>query len=152
MPISLTAAKADSLKAAAQAFLLRKSPTTRDVAEVIGKMVASFPGAQLGPLYYRQLENDKIQALREKSGNFDRPMVISGTARADLKWWINNIHNSYIRLAPPVMELKSDASHLGWGAVYGDRSTGGRCTDKEKLQYINILELQAAFFALKVFC
>ena len=49
------------------------------------------------------------------------------------------------------MELKSDASHLGWGAVHGDRSTGGRWTDKEKLQHI-VLELQAVFFALKVFC
>ena len=115
--ISLTAGKADSLKAAAQALLLKKSPTIRKVAEVIGKMVASFPGVQLGPLHYRQLENDKIQALREKYGNFDRPMVISGTARTDLKWWINNIHTSYkpIRVVPPVMELKSDASHLGWG-------------------------------------
>ena len=154
MRISLTAGKADSLKAAAQALLLRKSPTIREVAEVIGKMVASFPGVQLGPLYYRQLENDKIKALRENYGNFDRPMVISGTARADLKWWINNIQTSYkpIRVAPPVMELKSDASHLGWGAVHGDRSTGGRWTDKEKLQHINVLELQAVFFALKVFC
>ena len=154
MRISLTAGKADSLKAAAQALLLRKSPTIREVAEVIGKMVASFLGVQLGPLYYRQLENDKIKALRENYGNFDRPMVISGTARADLKWWINNIQTSYkpIRVAPPVMELKSDASHLGWGAVHGDKSTGGRWTDKEKLQHINVLELQAAFFALKVFC
>ncbi|XP_068675354.1 uncharacterized protein [Montipora foliosa] len=154
MRISLTAGKADSLKAAAHALLLRKSPTIREAAEVIGKMVASFPGVQLGPLYYRQLENDKIKALREKYGNFDRPMVISGTARADLKGWINNIHTSYkpIRVAPPVMELKSDASHLDWGAVHGDRSTGGRWTDNEKLQHNNVLELQAAFFAMKVFC
>ncbi|XP_068691166.1 uncharacterized protein [Montipora foliosa] len=150
----LTTGNVDSLIAAAQALLLRKSPTIREVTEVIGKMVASFRGVQLGPLYYRQLENDKIKALREKYGNFDRPMVISGTARADLKWWINNIHTSYkpIRVAPPVMELESDASRLGWGAVRGDRSTGGTWTDKEKLQHINVLELQAAFFALKVFC
>lgn len=125
MRISLDTEKGDSLKAAAQALLLRKSPTIRKVAEVIGKMVASFPWVQKGPLYYRQLENDKIQALREKYGNFDRPMVISGTAKVDLKWWINNIHTSYkpIRVAPPVMKLKSDASHLGCGAVHGDRST-----------------------------
>ena len=42
--------------------------------------------------------------------------------------------------------------HLGWGAVHGDRSAGGRWTDKEKLQRNNVSELQAAFFALKVFC
>ena len=44
MRISRTAEKADSLKAAAQALLLRKSLSIREVAEVIGKMVASFPG------------------------------------------------------------------------------------------------------------
>ena len=154
MRISLTAGKADSLKAAAQALLLRKSPTIRGVADVFGKMVASFPEVHLGPLYYRQLENDKLQALREKYGNFDRPMVIPRTARADLKWWINNIHTTYkpIRVVCLVKELKSDASHLGWGAVHGDRSTVGRWTDKEKLQHINVLELQAALYALKVFC
>ena len=46
MGVSLTAGKADSLKEVAQALLLRKSPTIRAVAEVIGKMVASFPGVQ----------------------------------------------------------------------------------------------------------
>ena len=43
MRISLTAGKTDTLKAAAQVLLLRKSPTIREIAEVIGKMVACFP-------------------------------------------------------------------------------------------------------------
>lgn len=40
------------------------------------------------------------------------------------------------------MRNKSDASNVGWGAVRGTLTT----------QHINILELQAAFFALKFLC
>ena len=38
------------------------------------------------------------------------------------------------------------------GAVYGDQEVGGRWTSLESSSHINILELQAAFFALKSFC
>ena len=59
MRVSLTVEKADSLKAATQFLLSKNLPTIREVAEVIGRMVASFPGVQFGPLFYRQLENEK---------------------------------------------------------------------------------------------
>ena len=40
-----------------------KSPSIREVASVIGKIVSSFPGVMDGALYYRHLEKDKSQAL-----------------------------------------------------------------------------------------
>ena len=40
----------------------------------------------------------------------------------------------------------------GWGAALGNDETGGRWTSAEATNHINILELQAAFFALKAFC
>jgi hypothetical protein len=33
-------------------------------AEVVGKLVATCPGVLMGPLYFRQLENEKIAALK----------------------------------------------------------------------------------------
>ena len=50
------------------------------------------------------------------------------------------------------MIIQTDASTLGWGAVYVDQEVGGRWTSLESSSHINILELQAAFFALKSFC
>lgn len=38
------------------------------------------------------------------------------------------------------------------GAALGNQEIGGRWTDAETTNHINILELQAAFFALKAFC
>ena len=40
----------------------------------------------------------------------------------------------------------------GWGAALGNQEIGGRWTDAETTDHINILELQAAFSALKAFC
>jgi len=50
------------------------------------------------------------------------------------------------------MTIQTDASTLGWGAVDGDQEVGGRWTILECTSHINILELQAAFFALNSFC
>ena len=52
----------------------------------------------------------------------------------------------------PFTIIQTNASTLGWGAVYADQEVGGRWTSLESSSHINILELQAAFFALKSFC
>ena len=43
-------------------------PTIREVARVIGSLVASFPAAPFGKLYYRSLEMDKIKAFSNAKG------------------------------------------------------------------------------------
>ena len=40
----------------------------------------------------------------------------------------------------------------GWGTALDNQEIGGRWTDVEATNHINILELQAAFFALRAFC
>lgn len=50
------------------------------------------------------------------------------------------------------MVIQTDASKKGWGAALGNQEIGVRWTDVETPNHINILELQAAFFALKAFC
>ena len=47
--------------------------------------------------------------------------------------------------------LTTDASLEGWGAVYGNESTGGRWSDVEKTDHINVLELKAVLFGLKAY-
>ena len=54
--------------------------------------------------------------------------------------------------APPCMVIETDASTQGRGAVYDHQAVGGRRTPFESTKHINILELQAAFFALRSFC
>ena len=58
---------------------------------MVGLMVASFPGVMYRPLYNRQLEIEKVAALKQNQGNFEASMILSDMARSDLHWWIENI-------------------------------------------------------------
>ena len=121
MTIWLTPEKAAGLKMACHALLTNPSPTIRELARVVGKIVSSFPGVMYGPLHYRLLERDKILALQTTCWNFDKHMSLSLEAKSELSWWINNIveaQNILSRNAPTVT-LTADASKLGWGAVLG---------------------------------
>ena len=127
MTIRLTADKAISLKKDCKTLLMSDKPTLiREVARVIGKIVASFPGVMYGPLYYRYLEGDKSQVLRKEKGNFDAYMVLSTQARSELQWWVGNVEVAYQTLAreAPKETIFTDASLSGWGAEFQGTSGG----------------------------
>ena len=54
------------------------------MASVVGHMVASFPASVFGPLYYRNIERDKINALKITNGDFDKHMQLSEQAKSDI--------------------------------------------------------------------
>ena len=135
-------------------ILATPRPTIREVAELIGILVSNFPGAQYGPLHYRQLEYEKYHALVENKGNYDSSMILSPCATSDIKWWLNTaqqLKRDIVQDNPGIV-IQSDASTLGWGAIYGGKKAGGRWMPREAVLHINILELKAAFFALKCYC
>ena len=72
----------------------------------------------------------------------------------DLQWWIQQMEAAHGRpIVPtyPQIALTSDASKTGWGASCLPKRTGGRWTPVESSLHINVLELTAAWFALKSF-
>ena len=154
MTVTLSHAKAENIKHVCKDLLTRTQPTIREVAVVIGKLVASCPGVAMGPLFYRQLENDKTAALKFHHGNFDESMVLSPTAKSDLQWWVENIENvsKPISQGNPSYTLYTDASLQGWGAVFQGQSSGGHWAPDEAHQHINCLELKAAYLGLQSFC
>lgn len=154
MLISLTQERVLSLREAITNLLAMKHPTIRNLAKVIGKLVAAFPGCMYGPLHYRSMEHEKSIALHKAKGDFDAPIQLSDQVKIELDWWVQNIAtaNNPIVHAHPDIVVESDASHLGWGAVCNGQSAGGRWTTIETQQHINFLEMQAAFFAIRIFC
>ena len=120
MTVSLTPSKAMKVKSKAVELLHNQSPTIRTVSETIGLMVASFPGVMYGPLYYRQLEIEKVAALKQNQGNFEASMILSDMARSDLHWWIENITDTSNTAAHGNCQVVvySDASLTGWGGVF----------------------------------
>jgi hypothetical protein len=95
MTVRLTGGKAVQLKHDCMQLKQTTSPPIREVARIIGKIVSSFPGTTHGPLYYRDLEQDKSLALKHNKGDYEAKMVLSTAARLELDWWINNITSTY---------------------------------------------------------
>ena len=153
MTITLTGRKAQTLQIACRTLLEHPSPTIREVARVIGKIVSSFPGVLYGPLHYRQLEHDKTTALQNNRWNFDKHMSLSPAARVELTWWISHVIDSVnvMTREDPAHILTTDASGEGWGAVVEHSRTGELWSAQEKLYHINYLKLLAVLLGLQVF-
>ena len=88
------------------------------VSQLLGLMVASFPGVEYGPLFYRRLENAKIDGLRLSKGNYKAKMQICTEVKSDLTWWIDNLLIAIKQITQdnPHYVLHTDASSVGWGA------------------------------------
>ena len=136
------------------ALLAKQPPTIQDLAEVIGVLVANFPGVEFGPLHYRNLEKDKVQALTASKGSYQGLVQLSKKSLKELQWWIDNIATSHkcITHVKSSVTIQSDASTVAWGAALSGQSTGGRWSTPEQQQHINVLELKAALFGLQAFC
>ncbi|XP_063436130.1 uncharacterized protein LOC134717568 [Mytilus trossulus] len=81
-------------------------------------------------------------------------MSLSENSRNEILWWIKNVDRNEgksISFGTPTEYIETDASKIGWGAVYGKNKTQGRWMKSESISHINILELLAikyAFFSL----
>lgn len=134
-------------------FLKRDKISIREFAMLIGKMVASEPGVQYAPLYYKDLEHEKDGFVKLHRGNYDAIISFSNKSAQLIRSWIPYSETAFkpiIREEPSVI-LYSDSSKTGWGGVNvtHDTSTNGLWSDDEKLDHINILELKAALLTIK---
>ena len=123
----------------------------REVARFISLLVSSFPAMRYGPLFYRFLEKNKILALKNAKGNFDSTMQLDADALDEVKWWADNVLNSFcpIKVDPPALIISTDASLSGWGCSFNGLSAGGRWSPLEAVNHINVLELKAVLFSLQ---
>ena len=158
MSVRPTVEKCDELRKLCKHLSNKQTMKIHEVASIVGKIVAIFPGAQFGPLHYRELEKEKILALRLNKGNYNANMCLTKWAVRELEWWVNNVHNVSLSLdkGKPNLTLSSDASGKGWGISDGQTDGGGRWNkiemDRAKMNEINYLELWAAFMGLRAYC
>ena len=150
MTIRLTLAKRHDLMPLLRQTLAKPSVKIRDLAMVIGKLVATFPGTTFGPLFYRNLEADKQTALNANGHNFEKFTTLRAASKDELRWWIQSLPSSYRSLVPltPTLEIFSDASDTGWGVTFGQRVSQGQWTLAEASYHINIKEVMAVYFGL----
>ena len=153
MKVHLTSERKSNLKAGCIRLLRKDQCSIRDLAQVIGMIVASFPAVKHGPLHYRQLDKEKSAALKGSKGDFDHVMHLSQAGCEELLWWSENVDNAEndIGQSDPDLVIHTDASLSGWGCHCNDVSSGGQWSECEKEFHINYLELKAVLLALKSF-
>ena len=149
--VFLTEEKEKKLIRAAKGVLAKRNPSIREIAGLLGLMVAFAQAFKYAEGHLKRLEIEKIEALRESKGDFDAKMTLGKGGREDIHWWLQNVGSSGRPIRPRKhgCVLFTDASSQGWGAHLGDKVAGGRWSEEEEGDHINILELRAIEFGLK---
>ena len=153
MTVTLPERRKDRILQSCKQLLNKHRDKIREVASVIGLLVAAIPAVEMGKLHYRKLEKAKIVALDKEKGNFDRWMEITEDMKTDLIWWINHVacQDRKIFRTGTEIELYTDALNSGWGGCLNNQTTNGRWLTEERDLHINAKELKAILFALKSF-
>lgn len=132
----------------------QSNPNIRSAASVLGLMNDMCKGVDYGLNHVKGLEADKIKSLK-KSGaaQFNGKFKLSEKGREDLAWWQGEVRTGVrsIRIRAPNLTLTTDASTSGLGAVFEESRTGGRWSQRETENHINVLELKAIELGLKTF-
>jgi len=154
MVVSLTSEKRDKIINKCKLLLKKLTCSIRELAEVIGSVVAAEPGVDFAPLHYKRLEHHKDRFMKQVGGDYEAIIPIDKIVREDLVWWIENLEKVEKQLErnKPDIQLTSDSSDFAWGGTRDGVSAGGPWTAEEKRWHINVKELLAAFLTLKTFC
>lgn len=153
MTLSLPLEKRVKIKKAILEIMSKKICQIREMAGLIGVLVAACPAVPYGMLHTKRLEKEKMKALIINDQDLDQKMFVSDCLNDDLNWWLNKVPRvkNPVRLFNFQKEIFSDASLSGWGAYYNKISAQGFWSVQERKLAINNLELIAAFLALKCF-
>lgn len=154
MTVTLPIEKIKRIKEECLFMQKRDTISIRYLSKIIGLLVSSFSAVDYGPLHYRILETEKIEALKRNLGNYDGTLRITDHMKQELKWWSDNLENQkrIIDRGNPDIIITTDASLEGWGAIKDKDSVNGRWNESEVEFHINYLELLAVFYALKCLC
>ena len=152
--VFLTQDKQEKLIRAASQVVSQTTLKIREVAGLIGLIIAFSQAFSYAEAYVKNLERDKVQALAKSRGDFDAWMTLSQESRDEIEWWLVNIGKSGrpVRRGEPDLVVYTDASMDGWGAHIEDKTAGGRWSKQEASDHINVLELRAILLGLQSLC
>ena len=126
----------------------------RQLAKLIGHLVALKPGVEFATVHYKRLEIIKNKALRANKGQWEDIIPICEIMKQDMDWWLNNIDNACypVDIKPFTREIHCDASfYLGWGGTCDGNKATGDWSAEEINWHINCKELMGALLCLKSF-
>lgn len=156
MEIKVPDAKIKNLRLRLKQTFHLVSRSCRWVAGLMGKITAMIPAVKEALLHIRYLQRDLARSLTRNHHNWDAQFEWSPQSREEIRWWQQSItwkNGLPIRKLPlktPAITIHTDSSETGWGVSSPLMETYGFWTEEEKRWSINVRELLAIFFALKL--
>ena len=97
----------------AKVFLKKDSFTIRELSNLIGILISTFPGN----LYYRELDKGKTLGLKKAKVNLDTLIKLAKEPILDLQWCIKNLYtvSKKLQYQDITKLIYTDASMHGWG-------------------------------------
>ena len=156
MKVKLPVGKMENIQKQCQSLMQTETMTVRELAALIGKLVAAVRAVTPGPLHFRNLQMQKTKALLQSGMNYEALVILTPECKAEVQWWAEELNtwngNSFIKpCADMTLHLTSDASKKGWGATCGNQTAQGQWSSGETTEHINVLEMKAALFAITAF-
>jgi hypothetical protein len=152
MSLSVPEEKQLALSEKIEFFQKRSRCTIRDFSQLLGSLNSIAPAVPYGWVYTKILEREKYLALLRNNENYNAIMTLPWVILPELDWWCINMNRpNSIKQHKFVLEIHTDASLTGWGAVCKGKKVSGAWSHSEKQNHINFLELKAALLGLKCF-
>ena len=130
MTLTLISNKKENIRNIAAVLLLKQSSSIRTLASFLGNIVSSFEAVPNGNLFYRNIEQQKIEALKTSKGNFDINIKqLSSASLSEITWWRKHIMHAKLSIKPtPDIDyvIYTGASESDWGAHDDINSIGGK--------------------------
>ena len=129
MTLTLKSEKKENIKNIAAGLLLKQSCSIRTLAPFLRNVVSPFEAEPSGKLYYRNVEQLKIEELKTSKGNINiKIKQLSSASLSEIKWWHNHITPAKLSIKPTQnidYVMYTAASDSGWGGNSGVTSIGG---------------------------
>ena len=152
MTVPLTDIKQQKIKTPIGKTLQSKKLKVRQTAKILGTFEASLRAIKFGRLNMFYLQKCKNEALKLSKCNYEGIIDLTENCICELQLWqksVDSVDDIYHPL--PQLTIYSDDCLNGWGTVCGKHSTGGNWSKEESPLHINVLEIAAAFFTVKIY-
>ena len=85
MMMSSTDHKKNKIKTPLTDYLCKYKLSLKELARILGNIVASFPAVIYVFLHYRHLEREKLTGLKYHKGNFEGKIILPTKAEAKMQ-------------------------------------------------------------------
>jgi len=86
--VELPAQKKINLTDRVNSILLNSKMSIQDLSELVGTLVSYSVVIKYGMLYTKQLERDKLLALKKSANDYSAQVKLSSQSISNLNWWL----------------------------------------------------------------